>query len=254
MSHDSTEHHLEEAHHAHEHGDDFNKRVAMSMVVIAALLATVKVIGHRSHNDTLRYQIEANVKNTEAGGYHTRADQLHTRASTTRAREAAKRTEAANQWAYSQAKKLRQHYYDVQGDILSFVPSAAASGESEKKKKEWKDQAKEYNKQATEIQDLARKLDAKAKELEDAAVELEEAAEKPEEKAEKLEEEAKELQEQSHLAHRKSDRYDLGELALELGLVLCSVAILTKQRNFWYGGIGCSLVGLIVTLTGFFVH
>src|SRR5436309_15610628 len=49
------------SHHAH---DPFDRRVAMSMVVIAAVLATVKVLGHRTHNATLAYQIKSGVAHT----------------------------------------------------------------------------------------------------------------------------------------------------------------------------------------------
>ena len=56
----------DEAEHASHHAQDpFDKRVAMSMVVIAALLAMVKVLGHRTHNDTLAFQIEAGVHHTQ---------------------------------------------------------------------------------------------------------------------------------------------------------------------------------------------
>src|SRR5438132_9018579 len=52
----------------------------MSMVVIGAILAMVKVLGHRTHNETLGYQIQA-------GNYNT---------------------QASNQWQFFQAKKMRE--------------------------------------------------------------------------------------------------------------------------------------------------
>jgi hypothetical protein len=36
-----------------------------------------------------------------------------------------------------------------------------------------------------------------------------------------------------------------------LAIVLCSVAILTKQRLFWFGGMAVCLVGLVVGGMGF---
>ena len=63
----SHEHPHEEAEHASHHASDpFDKRVALTMVVIAALLAGVKVLGHRTHNAVLEYQIKAGVANTQA--------------------------------------------------------------------------------------------------------------------------------------------------------------------------------------------
>ena len=78
----------EEAEHAQHHAaDPFDKRVAMTMVVIAALLAGVKVLGHRTHNDTLGYQIKAGVTNTEA----------------------------SNLWNFFQAKKMRRSPRPLRG-------------------------------------------------------------------------------------------------------------------------------------------
>src|SRR4051812_45637120 len=85
--------HEEAAHAQHASHDPFDRRVAITMVVIAAVLAGVKVLGHRAHNDVLRYNIEAGQKRTEADTLHTKAVAASTRAS--------------NQWSYYQAKKLR---------------------------------------------------------------------------------------------------------------------------------------------------
>ena len=43
----------------------------------------------------------------------------------------------------------------------------------------------------------------------------------------------------------------LGELGIELALVLCSVAVLTKRPGFWYSGMAFGLVGLAVSLSSF---
>jgi hypothetical protein len=50
--------------------------------------------------------------------------------------------------------------------------------------------------------------------------------------------------------HHLGNRYDLAELGLEMGLVFCSLAILTKQRNFWYIGLACSLLGAVIAGLG----
>src|SRR6478752_9434977 len=81
----------EEAEHAQHHAaDPFDKRVAMTMVIIAALLAGVKVLGHRTHNDTLGYQIKAGVTNTEA----------------------------SNQWNFFQSKKMREVLARFEANLL----------------------------------------------------------------------------------------------------------------------------------------
>src|SRR5205085_2541650 len=55
-------------------------------------------------------------------------------------------------------------------------------------------------------------------------------------------------------AHHRGDRFDLGELAVELALVLCSVAILTKRPGFWYSGITLCALGLAVALSAYLPH
>jgi hypothetical protein len=37
-------------------------------------------------------------------------------------------------------------------------------------------------------------------------------------------------------------------------LILCSVAVLTKRQEFWYGGLVAALIGVVVAATAFFVH
>jgi hypothetical protein len=43
----------------------------------------------------------------------------------------------------------------------------------------------------------------------------------------------------------------IATLGVSLAIVLCSVAILTKQRLFWFGGMAGCLVGLVVVGMGF---
>src|SRR4051812_14922584 len=85
----------EEAEHASHHsGDPFDRQVAMTMVVIAALLAGVKVQAHRTHNETLIYQIKAGV-------YQGKVNTMQSEAN-------AAETTSANLWAFFQSKKMRE--------------------------------------------------------------------------------------------------------------------------------------------------
>ena len=88
--------HEEAEHAAHHAADPFDKRVAMSMVVIAAVLAAVKVLGHRTHNETLQYQIMAGVEQSKAGTYHT---------------------QEADQWNFFQAKKMREVLAELRASL-----------------------------------------------------------------------------------------------------------------------------------------
>jgi hypothetical protein len=222
-----TEHHLEHAEHAAhgghgghgEHGghaehDPFNMRVAMTMAIVAAVLACVTMLSHRSHNDTLRLQNEANRIQTQANIDHTKA---------------------SDQWSYFQAKKNRQYLNENDADMLTVN---ADSGEDKKPSSraielasDWRKKAKGYKKDSEKIEHEAEKLAHEAEELQH-------------ESTEKLED--------SHKIHLKSNRFDLSELGVEMALVLCSIAVLTKLRMFWYSGIGFGLVGLAVALTALF--
>src|SRR5437867_2671690 len=79
MSH-GTEHHLEHAEHVqHQAHDPFDRRVAVTMAIIAAGLAGVTLLSHRGHTETLQLA-------TEATQYHTKA---------------------SDEWNFYQAKKIR---------------------------------------------------------------------------------------------------------------------------------------------------
>ena len=57
----NTHEHPEHAEHAeHNALDPFNQRVAVSMAIVAALLAEISMVGHRTHNLVLQMQGDAN--------------------------------------------------------------------------------------------------------------------------------------------------------------------------------------------------
>jgi hypothetical protein len=225
----------EEADHAqHSSHDPFARRVAITMVVIAAVLAGVKVLGHRAHNDTLHYNIKA-------GETHTQADTLHTRAGVEKTEAAAASTNAANKWAHFQAKKLREHFYETQSEML--LATGKQDDATINRVKEWKANAARYKSETEPLSKEAKEYEKEEKEHRVKAKELEHEAEEKAHEAEHLEKE-------SEHAHHQSDRYDLGEMGVELALVLCSIAILTKWPAFWYGGIALGAVGAIVGAMG----
>ena len=66
-------------------------------------------------------------------------------------------------------------------------------------------------------------------------------------------ERAERLQEKSEHKHHQATFFDLGELGVELALVLCSVAILSKRSGYWYAGMAVVGLGVVATSIGFFV-
>ncbi|QVL32856.1 DUF4337 domain-containing protein [Telmatocola sphagniphila] len=192
--------HLEQAEHAqHAAHAPFDRRVAVSMAIIAAVLAGVAMVGHRTHNQTLLYQ-------TEAGN---------------------KKVEASNMWSQYQAKRLRQASNDNTILLLNLLSGKAGKDEEQQKQ-------------------LA-KLAAKNKEYGDENQgELGEIAVK----AKKTEAESKTADHKAHHSHLQADWLDLAHLAVELGLVVCSISLLTKKKSFWIGGILSTVVGIALVCWG----
>jgi hypothetical protein len=238
-------------HAAHHAQDPFDRRVAMSMVVIAAVLAAVKVVGHRAHNETLVYQVKSNVAHTQA----------------------------SDQWSYFQAKKNRLYLYESQAQLLSllgardgknlafapedeedgaaFVRAPAGIGASTPDKKKKKRELSEEDRR--KVEELVKK--GCSKQAAERIVVWQSEAGRYSKEADDIEREARRLtgegvkyQKLSEHEHHQADRFDLGELFVELALVVSSVAILSKKSGFWYAGIALCAVGLAVVATGFFVH
>jgi phage terminase Nu1 subunit (DNA packaging protein) len=237
------------AHHAH---DPFDRRVALSMVVIAAVLASVKVVAHRAHNDTLGYQIKASVENTAASNY----------------------------WSQFQSKRQRQELAMIQAAQLELiVPLGAKPGQREmpqmplpKKEDRLKsiekdlsdEEVKDAGEQAAKIveegekrfNELCKRHFSEDQAIKLVALEMNirryrlegEAIMK---RAKKQEEKVKEYQEKSKKVHSQANYFDLGELGVELALVLSSVAILTKRKGYWFAGMGLGVIGVIIAIFGF---
>ena len=134
-------------------------------------------------------------------------------------------TRASDKWSEFQANNIRRHEYEAFAQIIDVSAAADKSSKATVVRDQWNDKVNNY----------AKKLDGLKAE------------------AEGLEAKSAEAQAHSHTAHDKASRYDLGELAVELGLVLCSVAILTRKREFWYSGMAAAVIGVIVASTVLFL-
>ncbi len=157
--------------------------VTITMAILAVLVATVSLLGHRAHTEELLLQ-----------------------------------TQAADQWAYYQAKDVRKHTYELFLDETSVF-------------------ALQNSSQAASIKDKY------SKEAKRYSAEQEQA----EENAKKLEEEVK-------VQQRRADRFDLGEVMLEAALVICSITLLTRKRVFWVVGLAMGFAGVITGSLGFLIH
>lgn len=79
-------------------------------------------------------------------------------------------------------------------------------------------------------------------------------AEKETEDIEKISEKAKDLEAERELMSRRADRYDLSEGFFEVALVICSLALLTSKRIFWFGGMAIGIAGVIVIAMGLMIR
>jgi hypothetical protein len=79
-------------------------------------------------------------------------------------------------------------------------------------------------------------------------------AERYEKEKDAISEPAREIEKERELAGRKEDRFDASDVILEIGLIICSLTLLTRKKIFWYSGIGLGVVGTLVMITGFLLR
>jgi hypothetical protein len=127
-------------------------------------------------------------------------------------------TKATDQWAYYQAKDIRRHSYEVFLDEMSIMTPQNALLAAKIKDK-YSQEVARYAKEQGEIE-----AEAKAAEQEVA------------------------------IQQRRADRFDLGEVMLEGGLVICSITLMTRKRIFWQSGTLLGLAGLGIAAAGFVIH
>jgi Domain of unknown function (DUF4337) len=126
-------------------------------------------------------------------------------------------TRATDQWAYYQAKNIRLH--EMQG-IVDLLGALAPQ-----EKKETLAVREKYVKEVERYQN----------------------------DKEDISENAKELEKERDVASRRADRFDGGEALIEVGLVICSITMMTRRRVFWLGGMLVGALGVLTALTGLFL-
>lgn len=197
--------HLEHAEHAgHHSADPFDRRVAVSVAVVAALLAGISMLGHRKHNEVLQLQGDANRLTSEASIYHT---------------------QATDKWGEYQAVNVRDHGYEFTGKLLKEVASAKP------------DLAPSLKKSIDRADEQHGKYDRRLPGLKAEAEKLGHSGEdKQKTSLAKMDE--------AHYSHEQANRLDFGHLGAEIGIVLCSLALLTKRKIFWFTGLLAALVAI----------
>ena len=125
---------------------------------------------------------------------------------------------ANDQWGYYQGKDTRLHMDEKLADLESFVATSDAAKAAQARSAN-EAEAEEYRKQTKEIQAEARKLEH-----------------------------------EMELEGRRSDRFDLSEVFLEIALVITSITLLSGRRMFWHLGIVFGVLGIVVAVTSMLVR
>jgi hypothetical protein len=157
--------------------------VSLTMAILAVLIATVSLLGHRAHTEEILLQ-----------------------------------TRATDQWAYYQAKNIRRNNLEALDDVLTALENTKEERAQEVQKR-FHDEIDKYRDQQKDIQNEARGLEAEV-----------------------------------GRASRRADRFDLGEVFLEIALVVTSITLLTDKRTYWYFGFVLATIGVIAAGSGFMVH
>jgi len=127
-------------------------------------------------------------------------------------------TRATDQWAYYQAKDIRLHEMQAVADVLDGL-SAPSNEKAQAVRQKYLNEVKRYQSDKGDIGEKAR-----------------------------------ELEKEREVIGRRADRFDGGEALLEVGLVICSITLLTKRRWFWFGGMLIGAAGVALALTGLLIH
>ncbi len=167
---------------------EFESRVALGTAILAVALAFASVGG----NDTAKKMMLA-------------------------------QQQASNQWAYYQAKVIREHLYRVQAEQVelalaergaSMKPEARQQAEARLRK--YREEAERYNKEKKEIEPEARRLEM-----------------------------------ERDVAMAKDENFDLAEVAFQIAIVLGSVAILSRSRRIFIASLTFGAVAAALTVNGF---
>jgi len=123
-------------------------------------------------------------------------------------------TKAMDQWSYYQAKNMRLNEKQGVADMLETLTAA--------------DKEKAQALREKYLKDVERYSDEKGD----------------------ISAEAEKYEKERDVAEHREDRFDGSEVILEIGLIICSLTLLTRKKIFWHAGIGLGVIGVIVMITG----
>src|SRR5438270_10999646 len=125
---------------------------------------------------------------------------------------------ASDQWAFYQSKNIRRHMDEFFTDLTS-VQGTTDAATLAKLRNKYSQEASRYKDDQGEAESEARRLEAEVM-----------------------------------TERNRADRFDLSEVFLEIGLVITSITLLSGRKVFWAMGMVFGAVGVVVAVTGFWVH
>jgi len=125
---------------------------------------------------------------------------------------------ATDQWGFYQAKNIRLHVDEIFSSALPLLETKDAEAAAKLREK-YASEGERYRDELKEIQA-----------------------------------EAKKLEEEITATTTRANRFDLGEVFLEIALVVTSITLLTRRKAFWYLGLVCAAVGMGATISGLLLH
>ena len=173
----------------HEHGEDhFGRRVALVTAVFAVLLAIASLGGNNAMKEMLLAQ-----------------------------------QQSSDQWAFYQAKVIREHQYRAQK--LRLEADLAERGAALKPEAREKMEAL-----LSQFAEEEKRYNAEKKDVE---------------------KEAKALEHERDLYRSKDPYFDYAEALLQIAIVMSSVSILSRSRPIFYFSLLLAIGGALLTLNGF---
>jgi hypothetical protein len=177
----------EELNELHENAEAAKERkelapVSVTMAIVAVLVASVSLLGHRAHTEEILLQ-----------------------------------NKTTDEWAYYQAKNLRLNNLQALDDVMG-----AIEGKNEKAEQvhhRFEGDIEKYNEDKKEIQEKAHELEADLK-----------------------------------YETQRANRFDLGEVFLEIALVVTSITLLTGRKFYWALGLGFAAAGIVIAATVLLLH
>jgi hypothetical protein len=231
----------EGAEHAHEHGE---KKIGLTMAIVAVLLAVATLLGHRAHTEEVKLQTKVN----DGWGFY--------QAKHSRAHDYGKDAEKE---VVNGHRDLAARYLKVSTDeecgvpvertctspvlkdspvLQQFVKESHSPAAAEHVEEGKKSEAAAGNSgmRSPEAESPTHEKPAKGSSHKDGAVDIQDHT--------------REMEKETDHVTNQANYYDGAELFLEISIVLCSIALLAEMKLFWRLSFITTIIGVVVALWG----